>query len=143
MSVWQKFVNALNNEEKIYVNLYKKTLKIGKEMMIERGEIKTDESLTEREDGLTWEYVTDLYEQFRTSVPGTGKTKCKYFKGADESELSLVEKLRNPDRAYALAMLECALLIGGLSNTLTFADGQWFYQNPDNKDFVVLKNWIK
>lgn len=143
MSIWEEFVEAIKDGKKVYVNLYKKTLKIGKKSIIERGDIKTDQELAIDRDGLTWDYVTNLYEAFKTSVPGTGKTKCKYFKGMNENELSFEEKLKNPDRAYALAMLEGALLIGGLGDTLTFEKGQWFYQSPEDKDFVVLKEWIK
>ena len=154
MTIFKTVLEEAENEKYIRVNLESANLYVNRKPIIKDGEMvtKTEEficledlssipELQEITDG--WEILQVLYDKYKHSVPN-GKQRKNYFFALDMDELSDEELISNWDRAYAKALLESYVLCASLQGWLPWKEeSHWFWQNPNDKNCIVLKSWIQ
>lgn len=139
MSIYETLLERVESGKSFRIDLKKKSLWIGKKNYIKEGEVLVDEDLINEEG--SWERVSELYEQFKHSVPHEGD-KEGYFVGLTVDELTDGELAFNVSRRYAQAALEGYVLLAGLKGVLQWKKNEhWFWQG-DDKELIVLKEWI-
>ena len=153
MSIYKELLDAADNGMKFKVDLINKSLWINKKQLIREGEIiygsyyfiePNDLALqfAVTADNEPWNIVEMLYKEFKHSVPGKHVEKS-YFKALSTDELTDHELATNYDRHFANAMLTGYILLASLQGWLTWQNTEhWFWQGND-KDLVVLRNWIE
>lgn len=88
-----------------------------------------------------------LYTAYKHSIPSEkseSKSRC-YFKALPIKELSDDDFMYGMPREIAKFHLEIALLRMIFFNHIKWEDetmGTWFWQSPDDKDFIILKDWV-
>ena len=83
-----------------------------------------------------------MYQIFKYSVPHA-KEKQSYFKGLSEDELTDGERAFNVSRSVGRAMLEGYILLTSIKGVLRWEnDDNWFWQDQNDLDCIVLKTWI-
>lgn len=88
-----------------------------------------------------------LYTAYKHSIPSE-KSESKsrrYFKALPIKELSDDDFMYGMPREIARFHLEMALLRMIFFNHIKWEDetmGTWFWQSPDDKDFIILKEWV-
>lgn len=140
MCIYEKLIEVAKDGGKFKIDLNSKSLKIGKTDYIKDGEVLVDEDLI-NEDG-SWERVSELYQIFKYSVPHA-KEKQSYFKGLSEDELTDGERAFNVSRSMGRAMLEGYILLTNVKGVLRWEnDDNWFWQDENDKDLIVLREWF-
>ena len=126
----------------ITVNFETKTVKDGKKVLIDNG-IPVDDFEIDTTP-VTFEKLEELYQIYKYSVPNTKKYKLRYFKALDANQLQANHLIAGANRQQAKIDLELTLLMGVLNGSLKWPnDKLWFWQSPNDKDFVILKKWFK
>lgn len=158
MSIYKTLLDSADDERKFYINLNTKTLKIGRKFYIKEGKIKVDEELIEDTDLCNildyfgeanikdnpYKVISILYQEFKHSVPREHWTDKSYFKALDADELTLDELAFNFSRHFAQAMLEGYILLASMKGWLKWENEKnWFWQDKDEKELVILKEWIE
>lgn len=159
MSIYLDLLEAAYNGDKFKVDLIDKSLWINRRQIIEKGEIvyEPDKSqdLIEKWDledfgfeyeldKQPWKLIEYLYEKYKHSVPSENSNKRSYFKALSVDELNDFELAYNLNRDFMQSVLEGYVLLGSLQGWITWEYGNhWFWQNPNDNDLVVLKNFIE
>lgn len=125
------------------VDLVKRNLYVGKKCLIKEG--KFEGTL----DGLSFsiyelENLYEIYKHSRPSERSDNKRRC-YFRALKCKELSEDDMLYGVDREVAQFKLETYLLAWILSGLFVWDEesmGKWFWQSQNDKDLVILRNWI-
>lgn len=145
-NIYQESVYAVERGKKFCVNLQDRSLKIDGKYVIKQGKYEgnlgiepTDEPLKE---------ILHLFKLYQHSVPSErSENKRKvYFRALPENELNDKDMLFGERRDTAQVKLELYVLCSVLNGSLkwdNFAAGLWFWQSPENKDLVILKDWIE
>jgi hypothetical protein len=78
-------------------------------------------------------------------VPSKTWRDSGYFKAINSEQLSLSQMAFGVDRHVAQAMLEGYILLGSLAGWIKWneSEDRWFWQYEDNKNLVVLREWIE
>ena len=85
-----------------------------------------------------------LYNDYKHSVPGKNSNRKSYFKALPVEELTDAELACNGDRDFHQASLEGYILLASLAGWIEwFIDDYWFWQDDNDKELVVLREWIK
>jgi len=154
MSIYKDMIVAVANGKKFKVNLIDKSLCLDRRYIIKNGEKLVDDSLIEPNDldftdynlklnTESWEVVKYLYNCYKYSVPQENGNKKSYFKALSVDELTDYDLAYNSNRDYCQACLESYILLASLQGWLTWEyEDKWFWQSSDDKDLVVLKQWI-
>lgn len=139
---------AQNGHDKIYINLCNKTIKVGKQAVIENGQVRQYKIIT---DGGTYEFenlieqelnLDELYAQYKTSLPSERDSGRHYFKALSVNELTDAQMVQGMHRFEARVRLEAYVLLASMCGLLTWPDeSKWFWQGVDN-DFIILKSYI-
>lgn len=125
----------------IKVDLKNKSLIKNKTILIDNGIPQGDYILPS--DEVTLETIEELYQVYKHSVPNTIRYRKPYFKALKEEELSTQDLIIGANRQLAKEKLETTLLIGILNGSLKWPDDtKWFWQSPNDKDLVLLKEWF-
>lgn len=127
------------------INFKKRELRINKKLI----DLKSIEWKTEDEiyfnGGLNSLYP--FYYVYKHSVPSERSEHASkhYFKALSVQELSDNDFMYGMPRELARFHLEMALLYEIVFGNLKWDDqtmGAWFWQSPDDKDFIILKEWV-
>lgn len=101
--------------------------------------------LPEEDDVLS--YLHDTYELYKHSVPSekSEKRQRNYFKALPYDKLTDDDMLYNLRREETRFMLEFAILKLIVDGKLKWNEewGSWFWQDPNDKDFVILREWVE
>lgn len=133
----------------ILIDLKQKTMKQNKKVIIEHGTV-TDPDFQIPETPVSISELEQLYQAYKYSVPG--KTKCYKkcpFYALDIDQLPDTSLIQGIPRILARERLEQAILFGVLNRSLTWNTfcpdhpEYWFWVSPNDKDFVILKEWIE
>lgn len=162
-TVLSKLIKSVENGSNFKVDLKQKSIKVDKQYLIKEGVI-TDEALelfnhedlklcqydvyhkyTEFEEVM--ERLEFLYIIYKNSIPSEKEDNQKkkvYFKANDLNKISEYHMIFGVPRRTARAILEGYLLCLILSGSLVWDSryGNWFYQSKNDKDFVILKEWV-
>lgn len=153
MSIYSELLRHAQERGKYKIDLMNKSLKIGNKYYVKDGVVKVDDELITMADVKnlyegyeafgSWDIVRDLYSQFKCSIPLASYKSNSYFKAKKYEELTRKELAFGDSRHYAHAMLEGYVLLASMVGWLKWENEKhWFWQDPVDKDLVVLRNWI-
>lgn len=146
-NIYQESVQAVKDGAKFRVDLERRNLTIDGKKIITNGEYEGElgMSLATLDDFLYT--VERLYTFYKHSVPSErSESKSRqYFRALPERELSdedmLYGKRRDPAQIELELYILCQVLLGMEWNEERM--GKWFWQSKENKDLVILKQWIQ
>lgn len=158
MSIYTDLLDAVENGKKFKVDLVNKSLWIDRRLTIEKGEIvheqdKSKDLIKECDleshfkcmtlNEYPWDVIEVLYHKYKHSSPKEHSNKKSYFKALPVDELTDGDLAYGYDRNFSQAMLEGYILLSNLNGWLNWEfDDYWFWQNKNDKELVILKEWI-
>ena len=134
--------------EKIHVNLCNKSLKVGRKVIINNGEIQQHEIISGGDkyafDSLIKDKLDldELYEQYKTSVPSERDNGRYYFKALNASELTDAQLVMGMSRFEARIRLEVYVLLASMVDIIKWNNPKHWYWVGKDKDFVILRKYI-
>lgn len=154
MSVYSILIEKVKEGKNYKIDLKNKSLKIGRKYYIKEGDVCVEDNLINEDDMQNleidfskehvWDVLEWLYFQFKHSVPNENYHKKSYFKALKVTELDDGELAFNESRNIAQAMLEGFILLASLNQWLKWEfDKKWFWQSSDDKNLIVMKEWIE
>lgn len=153
MTIYEELIERVSNGETFHIDFEKRTMKIGKQKIIDNGEYDSNRILIDGVDDIfeTLEVLCSvkyLYNQYKYSLPSErsdSKRKC-YFKALSVDELTDAEMAMGERREVAQARLEGFILCMVLEGKFVWNEttmGKWFYQSKNDPDLVILRSWIE
>ena len=140
--LYEKLLQKVEEGKSYYVDLKKKSLRIGHKYYIKDGEVLVDEDLIESCEE-PWNMVSELYKNYKESVPSQRDKGSKYFKALTSEELNDGQMAFNEKRYLAQARLEGFILLASMKGVLQWEnDEHWFWHDQNDKELVVLKEWL-
>lgn len=145
-TIYEQALAKVENGSRFRVNFQNRSLKIDGKYVIKDG--KYDGELGVELTDSPLEQITQLYTRYQHSLPSErseNKRKC-YFKSPPEHLLNDEDMLYGRSREYTQIALELYVLGVILNGSLKwddFAKGLWFWQSPENKDLILLREWIE
>lgn len=145
-TIYEQALAKVENGSRFRVNFQNRSLKIDGKYVIKDG--KYDGELGVELTDSPLEQITQLYTRYQHSLPSErseNKRKC-YFKSLPEHLLNDEDMLDGRSREYTQIALELYVLGVILNGSLKwddFAKGLWFWQSPENKDLILLREWIE
>ena len=147
MTIYEELIERVSNGETFHIDFEKRTMKIGKHKIIDNG--KYDENrLLIGFKGLVLEHISELYSKYKYSLP-SGRSENKrrrYFKSLSIDDIPDELLMTAERREVAQAELEGFILCMILMNVFTwdeFTMGKWFWQDKNDPDLIVLRQWIE
>lgn len=143
MTIYDKFVKGVASGRKFRIELKNKTMKLGKEVLIDEGKYVGELIGDLPKD--PWEMLEDLFCRYYISVPcERSDRKPSYFATKEFKDMTDFELAGGEPRLVAQAKLEgfvlCAVLAGLLKWNPLY--GSWFWQSPRYPQLVMLKDWF-
>lgn len=139
---------AASGYDKIYVDLQKKNIKIGKRTIIENSHVQQYKI---KVNGKEYKFdglidgkldIDELYKQYKYSVPSERDMRG-YFKALGANEMSDAQLVLGMHRSEAKVRLEAYLALAVITGIETWPDtNKWYWQGKD-KDFVVLRKYFE
>ena len=147
MTIYDELIKRVSNGETFHIDFEKRTMKIGKQKIIDCGECDISKPLIEFK-GFVLEAIDKLYQDYKHSLPSerSDSKRNKYFKALSVDELTDEQLMVAERREVAQAKLEGFILCMILMNVFTwdeFTMGKWFYQSKNDSDLVILRSWIE
>ena len=143
MTIYDRLIEAVEDGKYFKVDLSSKSLKIGKEMVINNGNYEGELIGDFPVDA--WEMLETLFFNYYMSRPGERSDRKKsYFAAKSSKEMSDIELACGEPRLIAQAKLEGFVLCAILSGMLTWNPkfGNWFWKSKRYPELVLLKNWF-
>ena len=138
-------VKKVNRGVSFSINFKKRELRINKKTI----DLKSIEWQTDFQFAPNGELnkLYPFYYAYKHSVPSERSERASrhYFKALSVKELSDNDFMYGMPRELARFNLEMALLRELVFGNLKWDDktmGTWFWQSPDDKDFIILKEWV-
>lgn len=151
MTIYEELIQRVQNGETFYINFEDRTLKVGKDKLIDNGNYDTNRKLFGSTIFTAPEIIMiidGLYRQYKYSLPSerSDNKRRHYFKALKFEELTdeqmLRAELREVRQAYLEGFILCMVLEGQIKwNELT--QGNWFYKSASDDDLVILRSWIE
>lgn len=136
-------IEAVRNGAKFSVDFKKRNLKVGNEYVVKNGEYEGNIGLPQC---FSFELLEKYYWQYKHSIPSerSDAKRKVYFKALKEKDLEDEDMLYGERREYAQAVLELYVLINIINGGLVWKEewGKWFWQSSNDKDLVLLREWI-
>lgn len=147
MSVYSELLNHAQEGGKYKIDLKNKSLKIGNKNYIKNGEVLIEDELFDSDLLMKlqdpWNKTSELYNQYKHSIPTSHYKDNSYFKALKYEELSSEELAYGLYRNYAQAALEGFILLASIKGLLKWQnDKHWFWQDENDKDFIILKEYV-
>lgn len=145
-TIYNQAIASVDAGAKFRVNFQNRSLKIDGKYVIKDG--KYDGDLGVKITNTPLEAITQLYNRYQHSLPSErsdNKRKC-YFQALPEHLLSDEDMLYGQPREHAQIALELYVLGVILNESLKwddFAKDLWFWQSPENKDLILLREWVE
>lgn len=135
-------VSRVEAGSRFTVNLARRTLRVdGKPVDLSQVEVPPMLEADILSDIKVW------YAVYKHSVPSERSESHRrtYFKALPERALSDDDMLYGESRETARCRLELYVLLMLRSGQLRWNDewGSWFWQSPDDRDLVILREWIE
>ena len=157
MSIYARLLQKADKGKRFKIDLKNKNLWLGTRQVISEGEVLIDEDELICEHDLAnvpdlcfdlkedpWKVVSKMYEVFKHSVPNKNWKDNGYFRALDADALTVGELAYNLDRKFTQAALEGYILLATLKGWLVWEDdNHWFWQDLNNPECVVLREWVK
>ena len=130
------------------VDLQGRNLKVDGKYVIKNGEYEGELGIAPVTTQEMLEKIETLYQKYKHSIPSE-RSEAKrnvYFKALREHELDNDDMLYGETRDKAQVSLELYILICILNGCFKWDEittGSWFWQSENDKDLVILRNWIE
>ena len=151
MTIYSELLERVSNGESFSIDFEQRTMKIGKQKIIDCGEydenrILCTNTLLEMSDVLSW--LETLYERYRHSLPSerSENKRKKYFKALPIEKIPDELLMTAERREIAQARIEGFVLCMVLEGQFIWDEeelGKWFYQSVNNPDLVILRSWVE
>lgn len=146
MTIYEELIERVSDGETFYIDFEKRTMKIGKQRVIDGG--KYDESRVLIEFcGNTLKAIEELYKNYKYSLPSerSDSKRKKYFKALSVEELTDEQLMYADRREVAKAALEGFILCTVLNGTFVWNEkmGSWFWASKNDEDLVILRSWVE
>lgn len=152
MNIFKTVLKLLIEGAKWNINLMTRSLRVDGKFIIKNGEYEGELGNGSPEFA-SKEYIisklNELYVKYKYSIPSerTNSRRRIYFKALREHELSDEDMLYGAPREIAQFVLEYTLLTLVISGVFDkhwdeWSMGNWFWQSEEDKDFVIIKNWV-
>ena len=138
-------IKKVNRGVSFSINFKKRELRIDKKLIdLKLIEWQADFQLASNSE---LNKLYPFYYAYKHSVPSERSERASrhYFKALSVKELSDNDFMYGMPRELARFNLEMALLRELVFGNLKWDDktmGTWFWQSPDDKDFIILKEWV-
>lgn len=151
MSIFLQGLQRVENGERFQIDFEKRTMKIGRDKVIDKGKYDTSQVLYDEEiysPQVLLHMVRELYRTYKYSLPSerSDNKHKKYFKALSIEELTDEQLMCTERREIALYALEAFILCAILNGDFVWDEeihGKWFYQRPSEPDLVILREWIE
>lgn len=156
MTIYEELIQRVSNGETFHIDFEKRTMKIGKQKIIDNGKYDKSRVLikplafTEKYGVLAT--IEELYKNYKYSLPSerSDNKRKKYFKALLVNELSDEQLMVAERREVTQAELEGYIICMVISGQLTWDDflkedqnANWFWQSKSDPDLVILRSWIE
>ena len=151
MSIYSEALEKVENGEPFRIDFEKRTMKIGKELVVNNGEYDATKPVYEafffsQQDLLR--IIKEKYKQYKYSLPSerSDNKRRKYFKALPVEELTDEELILGTPREVAQFKLEALILLAILNGDFVWDEelhGKWFYQDSSESDLVILRSWVE
>ena len=147
MTIYEELIESVSNGETFHIDFEKRTMKIGKQKIIDDGKYDENKQLINFK-GFVFETIDQLYKSYKYSLPSerSDSKRRKYFKALSVNEMSDEQLMVAERRESAQCKLEGFILCMMLMNVFTWDEltmGKWFYQSKNDPDLVILRSWIE
>ena len=153
MTIYEELIQRVSEGETFHVDFEKRTMKIGKQKIIDCGKWDESRNLIDDVDDIfdTLEVLCSikyLYHKYKYSLPSerSDSKRQKYFKALPIDKLTDEELMSAEKREVAQAKLEGFILCMILEGKFVWLEdimGRWFYQSKSDSDLVILRSWIE
>ena len=151
MCIYFEALERVQNGEPFYIDFEKRTMKVGKDKIIDNGEYDTSKVLHKHEVydlHSLLHMVRELYRNYKYSLPSerSDNKRKKYFKALSVDELTDEQLIVGQPREVAQFTLEAFVLCTILSGDFVWNEeimGKWFYQRPSDPDLIILRSWVE
>ena len=153
MTIYEELIQRVSDGEAFHVDFEKRTMKIGKQKIIDNGQYDESRVLIDDVDDIfdTLEVLCSvkyLYHKYKYSLPSerSDNKRQKYFKALSIEEISDEQLMSAERREVAQAKLEGFILCMIIMGKFTWLEdimGGWFYQSKEDPDLVILRSWIE
>lgn len=146
-NIYQSTIQAIENGAKFQVNFQQRSLKLDGKYIIKNGEYEGDLGVKACDERECLSEMEMLYCRYKYSVPSErSESKSRqYFKALPERDLDDDSMMFGERRDKAQVELElyllCQIINGFKWNTETM--GNWFWQSQNDKDLVILRQWVE
>lgn len=145
-NIYDTAIKKVYNGSKFNVDFQHRSLKIDGKYVIKNGEFEGELGIEKLNNPL--QEITQLFIRYRHSIPSerSDSKRRNYFIALPEHKLSDEDMLYGERREYAQIKLELFVLIMILNGSLVwngFAKNKWFWQSPEAKELIILKEWIE
>ncbi len=145
-SIYYEAIEKVENGARFHVDFQQRSLKIDGKYVIKSGEYEGELGLEVSTNPLP--AITQLFLRYQHSLPSerSDNKRYRYFNALSEHELTDDDMLYGEPREIAQIKLELYVLIMILNGSLKwdeFAKDKWFWQSPNVKDLIILKEWVE
>ena len=145
-TIYYEAIAKVQNGAKFHIDFQQRSLKIDGKYVIKNGEYEGELGLEASLDPLLT--ITQLFLRYQHSLPSekSDNKRYRYFNALPEHELTDDDMLYGEPRETAQIKLELYVLIMILNGSLKwdeFAKDKWFWQSPNVKDLIILKEWVE
>lgn len=146
MTIYEELVERVSNGETFHIDFEKRTMKIGKEIVVKNGEYVSERNLIATINTDILGTIESLYKNYKYSLPSerSDSKRRVYFKALAVDELTDEQLILADRREIAQAALEGYILCMIINGKFKWPDDTgWFWQSKNDEDLVILKKWIE
>lgn len=147
-TIFDSTIERVRKGARFKVSFQTRTLIVGGKKVIDNGKFEGELGIGQVPCEQALAYIEDLYAQYKHSVPSerSERKRRKYFKALPEDDLNDEDMIYGTLRDIAQIILELAVLCFILNDSLIWNEekmGRWFWQSPNDKDLVILREWVE
>lgn len=153
MTIYEELIRRVSEGETFHIDFEKRTMKIGKQKIIDNGKWDESRKLIEleyhqKELEFAMKTIYQLYLGYKYSLPSerSDSKRQKYFKALPIDEISDEQLMCAERREVAQCKLEGFILCMVLLGVFVWNEdrhGKWFWQSKGDSDLVILRSWIE
>lgn len=144
-NIYKSSVDKVSQGARFRIDFPHRSFKLDGRYIIKDGKYEGELGIDKPDNPL--KAITQLFIRYHHSLPSE-RSESKhhnYFSALPEYKLSDEDMLFGEPREVAQIKLELYVLIMILNGWLVwdeFAKGKWYWQSPEAKDFILLKEWL-
>lgn len=153
MTIYEELIRRVSEGETFHIDFEKRTMKIGKQKIIDNGKWDESRKLIEleyhqKELEFAMKTIYQLYLGYKYSLPSerSDSKRQKYFKALPVDKISDEQLMCAERREVAQCKLEGFILCMVLLGVFVWNEdrhGKWFWQSKGDSDLVILRSWIE